>query len=809
MGAQQSYVRGVSTNGGDRVSIFKLLLQFTTIGDTNEGNEGLTYLFRALLDTKIDDVSYEVLEVYLRNFVLHNLLNINLRHGKLYCYWDRYAALLEQIVKYESLAPLHPSDDTNGSIGCTTIPSGSTQRIIIEEILDSTSGGCDEPQLGGGLLHDGDCMAPTPDTQSQKPSEMFIVTNMADKSNSRLRKDGSAKITTHDGTDIGSYIGIVKGLSDPTRSLTLFVISKILFKCLIDTIDTAEILFHMDYLPYYLVPDALSFFNLDIAERKEAIPECTSEKPACHNISDDQVVDEADKCSDTICESSDEHSIASSSISIEAKSNNCGAMILRFCTEVHTITVEVPAGAAWKQVADGVIIEAAKTWSHGTMEALRRGFCLVDERMRIFSLQNIGFLFDHTKEHVEFMVLPFCISTYGSIGATSHLKRLLQALFTYITADIRPISSSHGIFLRASQSMAADVLVILLSCIVMKPYLCTTAKAELDSQFPPNFKWVKRAPTSTRSVAPLHYIYLDRIRSQLMLDRRSEVDQRDVHPVIDYAMNYGDNIKYGLLESFRFSIGRCGLETAARCLIRLLKSNAPNSSKRHLNNIRNHMVLLLLLLLNPTETDAFPYPESDGHSTPSMTTFTNSIYTSLPSNIAKVLKEADVKVPEVFCNQSSQQSSTAVVDRQLPLELLVELGKSLLDMGAPKVCSNELLLVLVDILSNNREFTSTFYARAHNFVREVINTIRRNSTISKQKKYSRLCGNYIHLYIDYEVTKAPLLRTLIRILTHYIRHHKVGGMASKNATRVQNHDIDNASLDMEHILQTIFDVFDW
>lgn len=68
---------------------------------------------------------------------------------------------------------------------------------------------------------------------------------------------------------------------------------------------------------------------------------------------------------------------------------------------------------------------------------------------------------------------------------------------------------------------------------------------------------------------------------------------------------------------------------------------------------------------------------------------------------------------------------------------------------------------------------------------------------------------YIYIYIDYEVTKAPLLRTLIRILTHYIRHHKVGGMASKNATRVQNHDIDNASLDMEHILQTIFDVFDW
>ncbi|KAK1442431.1 hypothetical protein BgAZ_404610 [Babesia gibsoni] len=796
MGFKTSVSRGTAPLSAEEGSIFKLLSQLTRTGGGDCGEEELDSLFLQFLSIRINDLPYEALEIYCQSFVIENLLNVNLRHGNLYGYWNRYSNLLEQILDNEIPAAVHKSTVVD--------PPNSTKEDHNNE-LDSCAEG-DLPINPDSTDHAkdvGDGIQTTSSKSHRKSSVSLAAIKDIFSRKSRGSRSNSGSIELNNLTrantgekQLSIYKEYKYGKIFLADCLSIFVVSRILCKGLIGKINTTEFLFHMDYIAYYLSNGVLAFFKLENDQRDECAPRPVS-TPLPTGKAEDSVketVENADEeRSDNEVGFSDKNILTSGSSSdSQEEGDSCTEenriyyrrMTLNICTEDKALTIKVARGATSSQIVDDVIETAKKVWSIGTMESLKCGFCLVDAKMSIFSLMNIARLLESVTADVEFAIIPFCTSTYGTQKDTSPLQKLFNATYSYITADFQPISDSHEAFLMASRSMAADVLVMLLSCIVMKPYLFTKQE-DAEKTFPLAFRWINEVSPTTKSVAPFYYIHMDAVRSQLLMDPLSEMEQHNLESVMAYSMNYSNPIKYGLLDSLHSRIGPEGLDKTAYCLIRLLRLNTSTKYKVHVNNLRNHVTTLLLLLLEKGRgnevSNSMPYRDNPRDTSGDH----NYKEGASVSSIANDTETTDVGVNEggEFTGKSDKGSGGSYIEFHLSPEVIVGIANALASVSPSVIYSQESLLLLVDAMSETALFSNIFYSALTNFTKEVLSSLNKKYAVGKCKE-------------ENNIPKSPTVRTLIRITSHYFRHCK-------------NTDVEDTSLNIAKILHVLLEVLQW
>ncbi|GIX65124.1 multidrug efflux RND transporter permease subunit [Babesia caballi] len=843
MGARLSTRRGSHQDHGEVLSIFELLLQLFKVGSTDDAAEEFDRLLRQLFDTAIDDVPYEAIEVYFKNFVLHNLLTANLKHGQICRYWDRYAELLEHIVERETGASNRSSWSSSvfrslrssygDSIDKSTLDMRSAKSTSRGNTLKSTQS---YPSDGSHYSH---CDSSSCTTYTD------ITVESEETSSSSVGAESVAAPTQGDDYMSHRYESIRRGKGDVKRALTFFIVSKIFVKCLVESVNAVELLFHMDYLPYYLEWVSMTQFKLighteatlvdpkgqegqtgsheDGGELQEAdranknagepnVDGVVSDKKAS-GLADDNESDEAEASSIPVSEAMVAPVVESQKQHEAEITENRRVIRLRVVEQKETISVRVPVDVTFESLKEDILSVASRAWPYGTMQALQRGFCFIDHQMRIFSLKSIVGLFEHTNETVELMAIPFCTSSYEGTGETSRLKRLLLALHSYITAHIKPASSAHGAFLRASQSMAADVLVMLLSSIVTTPYLCAHADQSQPPPPPPTFAKITNVPKSVRAVAPFYYIHMECVRFQLMIGAPPNKDPTELQPVFDYLMKTNAPMMYTLVEPLRSAIGARGFEAAAQCLVRLLSASTSSGQKRHLVNLRNHLPLLLLLLIGARERDLLlPGKGPSGYNRKAVENGAEAPSRMQSCKLAKALKSMGLQVPASMLNSHIAASCvphSMWFAEHVPPELMSTMAKALARTSASKICANELWLVLIDVLAHDKNFASTFFAKPGSFVRELMGAIRKHSELPKEGTNGRTKSTAPNDIADYLVSKSPLVRTMVSILVHYLVQKKVGVYPLGESIDVQESYADESHVDMDHLVCTVISVLAW
>ncbi|GBE62424.1 thyroid adenoma-associated homolog, putative [Babesia ovata] len=791
MGARISTRCGKSQVKDHKVSIFELLLQLSKVGTTKDGEDEICRLFQQLFDISIEDVPYETIEVYFQNFVLHNLLSVNLSHGQIYRYWECYAALLEYIVKRESVAADKSGLGRTGSASTntTTLASGNTKTEVPISRASSYT------KNGQGMGYKPECSNHSElDTFAGKEETLDPV--------------GSAPSAEND--IFNTYERLTRGKCDVVRCLTPFVISKVFIRCLVASVNAVELLFHIEYLPYYLEWSSQAVFKLNAQDgtdhfmanqstnvahaddsdgdhpkqdkRQHGLEggdsnpsvettaegyNCIDNKRAEDNVNDTSSGLVPGPCSITFTPSQ----------KYEENSENLRTLKLRLSTEKEPINVRVNVDESLESINNAILEEALRAWSDSATHALRRGFCFIDHKMRIFSLTCVVELLKRSKGAVEFMALPFCSVAYGGSEQASRLQRLLLALHSYITMDISPLSSSHTTFIKASQSMATDVLVILLSSIVMAPYVNTCVDKRKTTEISSMFTCIKNVPKTVRSVAPFYYIHVECVRSQLFVKGPPDQTPNAIEPVVDCFMKRNAPMIYTSVDSLRNAIGSRGVETTAWCLVRLLLTSPQNVWKRHLNALRDNVTLLMLIMISAGKGDGLLSQTEEmakrhktlGYSTemlsPPGINQTDDVIEEAETNILKSML--------ILKNSLNDIHYSLLLGENLPQELMVAMAKAMDNISPSITCSNELWLILIDMLSCNKVFASTFYLKPGPFIREVMSTIRKHSAIKREVVKGKTSGQTPAECPHHLASRTPLIRTFVNILVHYIVHKKV------------------------------------
>ncbi|CDR98099.1 hypothetical protein, conserved [Babesia bigemina] len=803
MGARLSTRCGRSQVKDRKVSIFELLLQLSKVGVTKDSEDEVGRLFQQLFDIPIEDIPYETIEVYFQNFVLHNLLSANLSHGQICRYWECYAALLEYIVKRESVAADEYDADRSGSVSLQ-----NDFEITIQTSTNTTT------SLGSNTKNEVSILRASPFTRNgegrdyepncSKDSEFETLAGKEETHNPVGGSPSAANGICN------TYESLLRGKCDVVRCLTPFVISKIFIRCLVASVNAVELLFHMEYLPYYLEWSSQAIFKLnaqdvtDISvtsqrqnvvhgdddaenlsgqdqpqpglEKENSNPSVEATAEECNYIGTAVEEEDVDGTSSEVAPCPCPSTVTSSQI-YEENSEIIRTLRLRMSTEKEPINVPVNVDGSLESINNAIMEEALNAWSDCTTHALRRGFCFIDHRMRIFSLTCVVELLKRAQGAAEFMALPFCSVAYGGSGRASHLQRLLVALHAYITTDITPSSTSHATFIKASQSMATDVLVILLSSIVMAPYVNTCIDKRRTAEISPMFTCIKNVPKTVRSVAPFYYIHVECVRSQLFVNVPSDLPPNAIEPVVDYFLKRDAPMIYASMDSLRDAIGSRGVEDMAWCLIRLLSTSPQNAWKRHLNVLRDNVTLLMLIMIGAGKEYVFlskTEEMAERFKTFEYSTGTLSLTGSSHTDEFIEETEANISQPTAIPHKSLNNIHHSLLfSEQLPQGLMVAMAKALDNLSPSMTCSNELWLILIDMLSCDKTFALTFYLKPGSFIREVMSTIKKHSAMKKEAIRGKTSGHAHEKCPHHLVSRSPLIRTLVNILVHYIIHKKV------------------------------------
>ncbi|GFE55923.1 serine threonine kinase TIO, putative [Babesia ovis] len=841
MGAKLSTKRTSLPKRGARTSIFELLLQLPKVEITNDNRSGLEEWMQELFMTHVDDVSYEVVETYFRNFVFFNLLQANLVNGNIYHYWELYITSLEHILERDAIP--EEDHDLEGDQGSTSAVSlegsgetGSNDRYSSSEMhFDAAKGSYTAPLLKArpgplvGTNEDKGCDNSAEEKQRHArrvsgPKEFIRSTSMRLRGRRQSVKSNVTSELEHvdpNDTFAGIYEDIRRGKGDIAQRLTPFVISKIFMKCLMEYVNAVELLFHMDYLPYYLEWTSKATLKLKaedgihlVNEKKTKhtnTKETNEQKQQSRSMDVKKDIDNGKQQTTDLDTRSTYEKFTGCCSTENGDYDNNRTLKLRCATESTVIIANIAEKASLRSMDDAILYAAIDRWSDSTIRALHRGYCFIDHKMRIFSLKSMGKLLNNTSGMLEFMVIPFCTVGYGGSKVKSRLQNLIVALFKYTTAHIKPASTGHDTFIKATQSMTADVLTILMSSIVMTPYLCVFTPSNGPGELPAPFAWISRVSKRTKSVAPYYYIHMECLRTQILEDFPSPVDYTELQPVFDYYDKKNAPMAYNMVESTRLAVGDMGLRAIVKSLIRLFLTTAPNSGcKRHITNLRNHMTLLFLLLIRAKERDKVLYYNEQGD--------LENMYDSTDTLLEMQEYQVDIPLDEVglpntqgirkkYASLTNINYATHLGDCVSPI-LTASLAKAMHTVSAPKLCSNELWLILIDLLLNNVSFKYTFFDKSSSFIKELMNTIKNFSTVTKES-----CK------VDHDnkskikprpmlTSMTPLVRTLISILTQYVIHQKVTSVQQEAIVLQQNY-LDECKIDLDKMANMLISVLDW
>eukprot|EP00371_Babesia_bovis_P000490 XP_001609137.1 hypothetical protein [Babesia bovis T2Bo] len=796
MGGRLSTKRSSSRKCSGKASIFELLLQLTKLEVTDTDSSELDEWMQQLFVTSIDDVSYDAIETYFKNFVFYNLLQANLSHGHIAKYWERYALFLRYIMDKDRATTLREFDLNDGDpiktllteesvddgsnkpsteeppvkqdISCPTNPHNSGSRPSTgnndpnAESLYMAFGLDDEPggrQMGLGrrLMAKARALEMEEARNRMITSQESVTSELCDMVVNEPLGENVTEI----------YEKLRSGKGDTTKYLTPFVISKIFMKCLVDSLNAVELLFHMDYLSYYLEWTTKPIYKLNADDGISLVKgDVTNRSDGSNNeVNTGQNSDLNEEGPDDI----DENPCVTDNVVKEIKK----LVKLRSANETVPITAVIRMEAPLILLEEAITSAAAEAWSSPTLEAMKRGYCFIDHKMRIFSLKSIENILKNTNEVVEFMVIPFCTINYGGANVSSNLQNLTTTLIEYVTANIIPHTNAHDTFIKATQSMAADLLTILLSTIVMTPYICTFATSNQDFTYPTSFTWITRIHKRTKAVAPYYYIHMECLRQQ-MIENPEKLSVKQLQHVVDYYNKKHAPMAYWMLESMRHKIGRSHFMALIQCLIRLFSTTTHHTGhKRHLNNLRNHAVMYILLLVNAEERDQVIFLDEQGKPKESSSSSDASDYDG--AEVEAIMRRARLLIPYNLQDQFTKQKTWSfkwVCDVVLPSQMAA-LAKAMQNMPPTKICNNELWLMLVELLMNDSNFKFTFYAKPAAFIKELMASIKTICILPKEhgkhdpERKSRSKSNTI------PTTASPYIRTAIKLLTHYVVHQKV------------------------------------
>ncbi|ORM41255.1 uncharacterized protein BXIN_0877 [Babesia sp. Xinjiang] len=817
MGGRLSTKRCAFHSRGDKESIFESLLQFPRLKITDESDQELEEWMKRLFFTPIDNVAYEAIEIYIKNFVIDKLLKVNLKHGHMYRYWERFTILLEHVLRCDKSEENDDYMEQQSHISETG--SNIDMQIAIDKDLEHLQGQTSDD------LDTKDVPLPTAAFYELKPK----------RSSSRVepplsKMDSVIHIDQEDATLLGLYERVRQGKCAITRCLTLFVISRMLMKCLMDSVNAVELLFHMDYVPCYLEWSYKATFKLNAEDGINLVTDDpqnymtygSQDTNLWHSSSSKTYSAFESKSYEHLAGSGEDGSyvMPGSGRSAEApirqkakdKMEINRTVRLRFPVEENTINTVITAGSTLKSIEETIVNGAMLEWSESSIKALHQGFCFIDHNMHIFSLKSFEVTVFERKGVSEFMIIPLCTIDYGGSGYPSRLRRLLLALFSYTTANITAKSALHDTFLKATQSMVSDVLILLLSSIVLAPYLNTYPGPPKMVELPPMFSWVTEIPKSTKSVAPYYYIHMDYLRWQLFCDVPGRVDPIALQYIIGYYYKKQASMKYCTMETLRLGIGDLGPVATVKCLIRIFSANSEIGCKRHLLNLRNHATLLFLILIGAKERGDALY--LDDKTNTHQQNYSSTIGTTQnipPSRLASILEEAGVDVPDVIRNQQTSPMSAMYakwLKENIPSQLMATLAKALKNVNASKICTNELWLVLISVLSNDKSFTLTFYAKPGLFIKEVINTMKRQSAMSGEYGKFDPYHNMEPVSTNITVTRSTSLNTLTNILIHYVVQEKVTGLFIETHN-IQENCVEESTFDIDHIVSAAISAFEW